>query len=172
MNILYFCKTLIIGTFFLISNGEELTAHHRKIPQQPPDHQRPLKIAPFSPNPPKAFTFSTSAQEVSIPELIQNGHQHHQHIISIRGEISQPELHLDTTELYLDFVFRLKQGTDSLVVYGRHDRTLGPPAIQMGSTVIVVGTFFKEQDRNGTLLLNVLEAIEVKPYPSSIPQST
>ena len=131
-----------------------------------------MKITPSSLHPPKALTFSTSPQEVSIPELIRNGQPYHQEVISIRGQITQPELHLDTTELYLDFVFRLKQGSHSLVVYGRHDRTLGPPSIQLGSSVIVIGTFFKEQDRNGTLLINVLEATEVKPYPSSIPHST
>jgi len=90
----------------------------------------------------------------------------------IRGLITQPELHLDETELYLDFVFRLEQETQSIIVYGRHDRTLGPPAIRMNQSVEIIGTFFKEQKRNGATIINVLEAISINPYPSSIPKST
>jgi hypothetical protein len=42
----------------------------------------------------------------------------------------------------------------------------------MNQSVEVVGTFFKEQDRKGSTIFNVLEAISVTPYPSSIPKST
>ena len=86
--------------------------------------------------------------------------------------ITQPELHLDETELFLDFVFRLVQGQDSLIVYGRHDRTLGPPTIQLHESVEVIGMFFRENNRNGARLFNVLEATSVLPYPSPIPEST
>ena len=79
---------------------------------------------------------------------------------------------MDETELYFNFVFRLEQGTDSIIVYGRHDRTLGPPAIHMDQFVEVVGTFFKKQERSGSTIFNVLQATSVTPYPSSIPEST
>jgi hypothetical protein len=42
----------------------------------------------------------------------------------------------------------------------------------MNQTVEVIGTFWKEQKRNGSLIVNALEAISVTPYPSSIPGST
>jgi hypothetical protein len=121
---------------------------------------------------PQAIIFSTSPQLVSIPDLLEHRHDHHQQLLSIRGLITQPELHLDETELYLDFVFRLEQGRQSIIVYGRHDRTLGPPAITLHQTVEVIGTFYKEQDRNGSAIFNVLEAISVTPYPPSTPEKT
>jgi hypothetical protein len=117
-------------------------------------------------------TFSTPPQQVSIADLLGENQTFHQHLVSIRGLITQPELHLDESELYLDFVFRLSQGTHSIIVYGRHDRTQGAPAISMNQTVEVIGTFWKEQKRNGSLIVNALEAISVTPYPSSIPGST
>jgi hypothetical protein len=117
-------------------------------------------------------TFSTPPQQVSIADLLGENQAFHQQLVSVRGLITPPELHLDESELYLDFVFRLSQGTHSIIVYGRHDRTQGAPAISMNQTVEVIGTFWKEQKRNGSLIVNALEAISVTPYPSSIPGST
>lgn len=117
-------------------------------------------------------TFNTPPQQVSITDLLTNGQDYHQLLVSVRGLIIQPELHLDETEMYFDFVFRLSQGTHSIIVYGRHDRTLGPPAIRMNQSVEVIGTFFKEQERNEAMIHNVLESISVVPYPSFIPEST
>jgi hypothetical protein len=117
-------------------------------------------------------TFNTPPQPVSITDLLTNSQAYHQQLVSVRGRIIQPELHLDETELYLDFVFRLSQGTHSLVVYGRHDRTQGAPPIIINRSVEVIGTFWKEQDRKGLTIFNALEAFSVTPYPSSIPEST
>ena len=117
-------------------------------------------------------TFSTRAQQVSITDLLNNSQDYHQQRVSVRGEITQPELHLDETELYLDFVFRLTQGTQSIVVFGRHNRTLGAPPIVIDHSVEVTGIFWKEQERDGITVSNLLEALSVAPYPSSIPGST
>ncbi len=117
-------------------------------------------------------TFNTAPQQVSITDLLTNGQDYHEQLVSVRGRIIQPELHLDETELYLDFVFRLSQGTHSLVVYGRHDRTQGAPPIIINRSVEVIGKFWKEQNRKGVTIFNALEAFSVTLYPSSIPGST
>ena len=117
-------------------------------------------------------TFNTPPRQVSITDLLTNSQDYHQQFVSVRGRIIQPELHLDETELYLDFVFRLSQGPHSLVVYGRHDRTQGAPPIIINRSVEVIGTFWKEQNRKGLAIFNALEAFSVTPYPSSIPGST
>ncbi|MDH5775021.1 MAG: hypothetical protein OEZ57_08910 [Nitrospirota bacterium] len=111
-------------------------------------------------------------QEVSITDLVKDPETFHQQHISVRGLVTQLELHLDESELHLDFVFRLSQGPSSILVYGRHDRTRGAPAMSMNETVEVVGLFWKKQNRNGISILNILEAINVAPYPSSIPSRT
>ncbi len=114
----------------------------------------------------------TSPQQVSIAELIANSQDYDQQLVSVQGRIIQPELHLDETELYIDFVFRLSEGQGSIIVYGRHDRTQGAPSIAVNQAVEVIGTFFKEETRNGFHISNVLEAITVRPYPSPIPDRT
>jgi hypothetical protein len=116
-------------------------------------------------------SFNIPPQPVSITDLLTNSQAFHQQLVSVRGHIIQPELHLDETELYLDFVFRLSQGTHSLVVYGRHDRTQGAPPIIINRSVEVIGTFWKEQNRKGLAIFNALEAVSVTPYPSPIPES-
>ena len=120
----------------------------------------------------RPIILSTPPQQVSIVHLLTNGSDYHQQLVSVRGVITQPELHLDQTELYVDFVFRLSQGNHSMVVYGQHDRTRGAPSIIINRSVEVIGTFWKEQDRKGVLIFNILEAFSVTPYPSSIPGST
>ncbi len=104
-------------------------------------------------------------------DLLSQSKDYHKQLVSVRGQITQPELHLDETELYVDFVFRLAQGDHSIVVYGRHDRTLGAPPIMIDRSVEVTGIFWKEQERAGTTVFSVLEATSVLPYPSSIPGS-
>jgi len=116
--------------------------------------------------------FNTPPQQVSIPDLLRNSQDYHQQLVSVRGLITQPELHLDETELYLDFVFRLSQGNHFIVVYGRHDRTRSAPSIIINHSVEVIGIFWKEQDRKGSLIFNVLEAFSVTPHPSAIPGNT
>jgi len=118
------------------------------------------------------FSYFEAPRKVSITDLLTNSQNYHQQLVTVRGLITQPELHLDETELYLDFVFRLSQGKHSIVVYGRHDRTRSAPSIIFNHTVEVIGIFWKEQDRNGSLIFNVLEAISVTPYPSPIPGNT
>ncbi len=117
-------------------------------------------------------TLSARAQQLSIPDLLSQSKDYHKQLVSVRGQITQPELHLDETELYVDFVFRLAQGDHSIVVYGRHNRTLGAPPIMIHRSVEVTGIFWKEQERADTTVFSVLEATSVLPYPSSIPGST
>lgn len=116
--------------------------------------------------------FITSPQQVSITELIANSQDYDQQLVSVQGRVIQPELHLDETELYVDFVFRLTEGNDSIVVFGRHDRTQGALPIIVNHSVEVIGTFLKEETRNGFQISNILEALSVTPYPLSIPEST
>jgi hypothetical protein len=116
--------------------------------------------------------FSTPPQEISIDDLLQHSQDYHQHMVSVRGLVTQPELHMDESELFLDFVFRLSHGQHSLVVYGRHDRTLGAPVISMNRVVQVVGIFWKDRTRKGETIFNALEAVSVTPYPSTVPKHT
>ena len=162
---------ILIGTVFSLSNGG-LPAHPFLSPFEPhhiESFSSPSLVLSFAQ---ETVTFSTLPQPVSILDLLGHSQNYDQQLVSIRGLITQPELHLDETELYFNFVFRLEQGTDSIIVYGRHDRTLGPPAIRMHQFVEVVGTFFKKEERSGSTIFNVLKAISVTPYPSSIPEST
>jgi len=117
-------------------------------------------------------TLSTPPQQVSIANLLRNSQDYHQHMVSVQGLVTQPELHMDESGLFLDFVFRLSRGKHSLVVYGRHDRTRGAPVISMNRSVEVVGIFWKEHTRKGEIISNALEAVSVVPYPSSIPERT
>jgi len=120
----------------------------------------------------RSVTFTTAPQQVSITDLLTNTQDYHQHLVSVQGLITQPELHLDETELYIDFVFRLVHGEDSIVVYGRHDRTQGAPPIMINRFVEVIGTFWKEQERKGVTIFNAIEAFSVTPSPPSTPWST
>ena len=167
------CRYLLvfIGTVFLLSNEGQLSNHAFSYFQSP---QKVLqqKAFTFDQHIRHPTTFSTPPQQVSIRDLLTNSQDYHQQLVTVRGLIIQPELHLDETELYLDFVFRLSQGNHSIVVYGRHDRTRSAPAIIINRTVEVIGIFWKEQDRKGSLIFNALEAISVTPHPSPIPGNT
>lgn len=160
-----------IGTLFLLSHGGSSHDQSFSFFESPTKdlhqgsssvHYRTLHLE----------TFNIAPQQVSITDLLTNSQAYHQQFVSVRGRIIQPELHLDESELYLDFVFRLSQGNQSLVVYGRHDRTKGAPPIIINRSVEVIGTFWKEQDRKGLVIFNALEAFSVTPYPSSIPENT
>lgn len=108
----------------------------------------------------------------SIATLLNEPGTFHQQLISIRGIIKQPELHLDETQLKEHFVFRLTEGTQFLTVFGTHDRTQGAPSISMDQQVEVVGIFYKERTLNSYPLSNLLEALTVKPYPAIEPDRT
>lgn len=160
----------IIGTlFFLSSGGHSLDQSFSLFESLKKNRQ------------PEAFTLnhqilcletlSAPAEQVTITDLLANSQDYHQQLVLVRGRIIQPELHLDETELYVDFVFRLSQADHSLVVYGRHDRTQSAPPIIINRSVEVIGIFWKEQDRNGMTIFNALEAFSVTPYPSSTPES-
>ncbi|MDR4492927.1 MAG: hypothetical protein AB7P17_01865 [Nitrospirales bacterium] len=109
---------------------------------------------------------------ISISTLLEDPQRFHQQLITIRGVIKQPELHLDETQLKEHFVFRLTEGTQFLTVFGTHDRTQGPPFISMGQQVEVIGMFYKERILNSYPLSNLLEAHTVKPYPAIEPDRT
>ena len=172
MNSVFSVVAFGMGTLAFFSSMGTLSANHRGVFSDHPSLPSPIKENSFNYSSQKTIPFSTSPPQVSILDLLENTSDYHQRRVLIRGLITQPELHLDETELYLDFVFRLEQETQSIIVYGRHDRTLGPPAIRMNQSVEIIGTFFKEQKRNGATIINVLEAISINPYPSSIPKST
>lgn len=94
---------------------------------------------------------------------------YHQQLVAVRGVITQPEMHLDDSELIIHFVFRLAEGEQSIVVFGQHDRTQGSPSISMNLSVEVVGVFWKERELNASHVFNTIEAFTVSPYPSLIP---
>ena len=160
-----------IGIVFLLSSSWLL---HDRSPSfsGPLEHEWQPHTSSVRHTHPQRGTFNTPPQQISIANLLTQSKAYHTQLVSVRGQITQPELHLDSTELYVDFVFRLAQDSLSIVVYGRHNRTLGAPPIVINHSVEVTGIFWKEQDRNGVSVINVLEAISVVPYPSSIPGST
>jgi hypothetical protein len=106
---------------------------------------------------------------VPISTLLAHASDFHQKVVTVRGIIKQPELHLDDTHLRFDFVFRLTEGDGFITVFGTHDRTKGPPFIAMDLQVEVVGKFFQERERHSFSLTNTLEAFRVTPYPSPDP---
>ena len=116
-------------------------------------------------------TFTTSHEHVSIARLLSHGADYHQQLVAVRGVITQPELHLDDSELFVNFVFRLADGEQSLVVFGRHDRTQGPPSISLDLSVEVVGVFWKDRELNASHVINTIEALTVSPYPSLVPDN-
>lgn len=121
---------------------------------------------------PQTNRMTSGPQEVSIADLLTNTQKYHQQLVTVHGVITQPELHLDETELFIDFVFRLSHGEHSIVVYGRHDRTQGVSPITTNHSVEVIGTFWKEQERKGMTISNAIEALSVMPSPPSTPSST
>ena len=171
MSLHYSFVISIIGALLSFSHGD-LSTKEPLLTEDTPHIGPAIATMPFYHDSRTAVTFSTSPQPVALSTLIENGQEYHEEIVSIQGLITQPELHLDETELFFDFVFRLSQGSQSIIVYGRHDRTTGPPTIRTNQPIEVTGIFFREQKRNGSIVFNVLQAISVKPHPSSIPENT
>ena len=114
----------------------------------------------------------SSPASMSISTLLGHAKVFHQQLVSIRGVIKQPELHLDDTQLKEHFVFRLIEGDRFVTVFGIHDRTQGAPAISMDQQVEVIGIFYQERILNTYLLSNLVEAFTVRPYPPLEPEQT
>ena len=106
---------------------------------------------------------------VTIPKLLQAPSRFHLKPIRIRGTVTRLELHLDDSNHFINFVFYLKKGPDRVLVFGRHDRTLGDIQMTTGRTVEVEGIFWQEREANGHRLLNNIEAIRVTFYPPLTP---
>lgn len=103
--------------------------------------------------------------------LLNHPASYHQRLVAVRGVVTQPELHLDDSELAIRFVFRLAEGEQSLVIFGQHDRTQGSPSISLDLSVEVIGVFSKERELNGSHVTNTIEAFTVSPYPSLVPDN-
>ena len=116
-------------------------------------------------------TFTTSPEPVSIAMLLSQPASYHQQLVAVRGVVTQPEMHLNDSELAIRFVFRLAEGEQSIIVFGQHDRTQGSPSISLDLSVEVIGVFWKERELNASRVLNTIEALTVSPYPSLIPDS-
>lgn len=106
---------------------------------------------------------------VTILELLQTPSQYHQKQIRIRGTVTRLELHLDDSKQFINFVFYLKEGPDRVLVFGRHDRTVGDIQMTTGRTVEVEGIFWQEREANGHRLLNNIEAMRVTFHPPLTP---
>ncbi|MDT3779740.1 hypothetical protein PJI16_19445 [Nitrospira sp. MA-1] len=130
----------------------------------------PSLFWPLSP-PLTSSTFTTSPEQVSIAMLLSNPASYHQRLVAVRGIVTQPELHIDDSELVMRFVFRLAEGEQSIVIFGQHDRTQGPPSISLDLSVEVIGVFWKDREMNGSHVINTIEAHTVAPYPSLVPDN-
>ncbi len=106
---------------------------------------------------------------VTIPQLLQTPIRYHQKLIRIRGTVTRLELHLDDSKHFIDFVFHLKTGPDRVLVFGRHDRTVGDIQMTTGRTVEVQGIFWQEREANGYRLFNNIEANRVTFHPPLTP---
>ncbi|GJL64499.1 MAG: hypothetical protein NPIRA04_31530 [Nitrospirales bacterium] len=115
---------------------------------------------------------STEPEVVEIDTLLKFAENFHLKVVTVRGIVKQPEMHLDETTLFFDFVFVLQNETASLIVFGRHDRTQGSSPIAMDHQVEVTGIFWKDRMAHDYHFENNLEAITVTPYPPLIPDRT
>lgn len=106
---------------------------------------------------------------VTIARLLQSPTQYHQKQIRIRGTVTRLELHLDDSKHFINFVFYLKEGPNRVLVFGRHDRTLGDIQMTTGRTVEVQGIFWQEREAHGHRLFNNVEANRVMFYPPLTP---
>lgn len=140
--------------------------------QRPHPFPNPL----MNPSPPHSPPVNRSDERqpplVTIDMLLAHSDFYHQKLIRCRGLITQPELHLDDTSLFIDFVFVLRDGLERVVVFGRHDRTQGDIQIQLDRMVEVTGLFWKTRESHGMQLTNNLEAISVKFFPDLYPDTT
>lgn len=140
--------------------------------------QELIESAPYTPRLPRPLsprlpssTFTTSPENVSIAMLLSHPTSYHQRLVAVRGVVTQPELHLDESELVTHFVFRLAEGEQSIIIFGQHDRTQGSPSISLDLSVEVIGVFWKERELNTALVINTIEALTVSPYPSLVPDN-
>ena len=117
----------------------------------------------------RSYEEIVSPRLISLSSLIDQADKYHRQLVKVHGVIKQPELHLDDTQLRLNFVFRLTRGTSSITVFGIFDRTQGPPPIALDNPVEVVGTFFKERELHDATVFYTLEAISVTLYPPMEP---
>ncbi len=108
---------------------------------------------------------------VSITQLLSNPNQYHKKIVKVRGTVTQPELHVDDSGLFIRFVFVLKGEEHTLIVFGHHDRTQGNIQIETNERVEVTGIFWKERIANGHQFQNNLEAMTVTRYPPLQPHA-
>ena len=169
-----FLTILLTGTWILLL----LAGSGRILPSVfSADYERDFALSPtilsfvWQPSSPSNFSpFTTPPEQVSIASLLLHGKDYHQRLVTVRGLVTQPELHLDESELFINFVFRLADGEQSVIVFGRHDRTQGAPSISLNLSVEVTGVFWKERDLNESRIFNTIEAFEVVPYPSLIPE--
>ncbi len=109
-------------------------------------------------------------ESVAIAQLLQSPSQYHQKQIRIRGTVTRLELHLDDSKHFINFIFYLKRGNDRVLVFGRHDRTLGDIQMTTGRIVEVQGIFWQEREANGHRLFNNIEAHRVTFYPPLTPK--
>jgi hypothetical protein len=108
---------------------------------------------------------------VSIAQLLSEPSLYHKKIIKVRGTVTQPELHVDESGLFIRFVFVLKDAKNTLIVFGHHDRTQGNIQIEMNEQVEVIGIFWKERTANDHDFRNNLEAITVTKHPQLRPDA-
>lgn len=165
---------LLTGIWTLLLWAGSGAAEQPVFPESP--HLPWLSSSPYSictqPSSRRPSATCTSAPEdVSIATLLAHGADYHQQLVRVQGRITQPELHLDESQLFFDFVFRLADAGESLVVFGRHNRTQGAPPISLDRSVEVIGTFWKQRTMHETQVTNTIEAFSMAPYPSLIPDS-
>ena len=115
------------------------------------------------------FPTSSQFELVTVDTLLTQPERFHEKHVRVRGVVSQPEMHLDESGLFFDFVFVLKEGNHSLIVFGQHDRTQGSSSIVMGARVEVSGRFWKDRKAHDHHFENNLEAMAVSPYPPLTP---
>ena len=114
---------------------------------------------------------SDSGEFVTIATLLSDPSHFHLETVTVRGTVTQPELHVDETGLFIDFVFVLRDGKDSIIVFGRHDRTQGNIQIVTDQRVEVTGKFWKDRTAQGFQFQNNIEAFTVMMYPPLSPDS-
>jgi hypothetical protein len=170
-----FCSTLLIFGLIL-TIPKQLESYPTfsswtpffNTPQQEGDETAKLQnmIGPDQPASPEH-----PGELVSIANLLSDPNLYHRKIVKVRGIVTQPELHLEESGLFIRFVFVLKDAEDSLIVFGHHDRTQGNIQIETNKMVEVIGIFWKERTANDHHFRNNLEAMIVKQYPPLEPNT-
>lgn len=102
---------------------------------------------------------------VTIDDLLAAPDDYDGRTVTVRGVVTRPELHETDDQLFIDYVFVLRDDGDSIVVFGRHDRTLGDVQIATNRRVQVRGIFLAEHRARGQRIENVLRAGDVTFFP-------